>query len=212
MVAHYRPDRNRTILTTATLAWFDDGCCDVKYLDWWNDVSLNYTPGQAVDSGWRVDHRDLVIGHDATGELFQNAADRLMRYRYYPCHILQHTGDFDLGESRWLAVGDRIVQRVHLIRLFDRNILDVIGMVEVSKVVAEPRRFGFTYVTVATHVEQGEWTVEVSWQKDGTVILQMDAITRPVPDEPARNYRLMRWLQKRAHKQGMSHFKRSVLA
>jgi uncharacterized protein (UPF0548 family) len=212
LVGSFHPSQRKKSITTATLNWFDDGCCDVKYLDLWSDAPLSYSPGQANGPGWLVDRGEITIGRDDTGELFEKAADRLMRYRFYPPHILSPLGDFDLGEPRWAQVGDRIVQRIHLIRPFGLNILDVIGMVEVNQTIAEPRRYGFSYVTVATHVEVGQWSTEITWRDNGDVALNMTSVTRPASREPGRNHSLMRWLQKRAHRHGLINFKQSLLA
>ena len=198
-------------LTTAKLNWFDDGCCDVQYLDVWNDVAVSYRQGQPIDESWHVDQYKLSLGHDEDGRLFQNAADRLMRYQFYPDDVLSHVSDSGLWD-RWVQVGDRIVQRIHLFSLFGKPILDVLAMNEVSHVIAEPRRYGFTYVTVKGHVEQGEWSACLDWRDDGELILTVKAISKPVPAEPARNYGFMRALQKSAHQRGLQYFKQSVLA
>ena len=198
-------------LTTAKLNWFDDGCCDVKYLDIWNGTALSYQPGQAIDASWHVDSYELALGLDEDGRLFRKAADRLMRYQFYPPDVLSHVSDFGLW-NRWAQVGDRIVQRIHLFSLFGKPVVDVIAMNEVRQVITEPRRYGFTYVTVETHVEQGEWSACLEWASDNQLRLTVKAISRPTPEEPARNYNFMRTLQKSAHQRGLQYFKQLVLA
>jgi len=210
MTRRYRSSQNP--FTTAILNWFDDGCCDVMYLDLWHDVPVSYTSGQTISSDWHTDHYELAIGRDSSGSLFQKAADQLMRYRFYPPHVLTPLGDFDLDEPRWVQVGDRIVHRVHLIKIFDFNILDLIAMVEVSQTTSQERCYGFTYVTVATHFEQGEWSAHVVWEENDDVVIAVDAVSRPNPQEPGRNHQLMRSRQKRAHQKGLAHFKQTVLA
>ena len=197
------------LLTTATLTWFDDGCCDVKYLDEWHEVPLSYYPGQATTPDWHIDHHEKVIAHDPDGRLFPHAADLLMRYHFYPPHILSHVSTFSLG-GRWLEVGDRIVQRIRLLEVFGFSILSVVSMTEITEAIVEPHRCGFTYTTVATHVEQGEWAASITWQANGDIVLTLDAISRPNPQEPSRNYAFMRSWQQAAHQQGMSHFKQMV--
>lgn len=197
-------------LTTAKLNWFDDGCCDVKYLDIWNNTALSYQPGQPLDASWHEDNYELALGMDEDGRIFRKAADLLMRYQFYPHDVLSHVSDFGLW-NRWAQVGDRIVQRIHLFSLFGKPVLDVIAMNEVREVITEPRRYGFTYVTVATHVEQGEWTACLDWAPDNQLRLSVHAISRPTPEEPARNYSFMRTLQKSAHQRGLNHFKQIVL-
>ena len=206
------PRRRRlSFLTTATLTWFDDGCCDVKYLDEWHDAPLNYRPGQTITPNWHYDHHERVIAHDNKGRLFPHAADLLMRYHFYPSHILSHVSTFGL-EDRWLEVGDRIVQRIHLLRFFGRSILDVVSMTEITQTTIEPHRCGFTYTTVATHVEQGEWAVAVTWRTNGDLVLNLNAISRPIPQEPRRNLSFIRAFQRAAHEQGINHFQQMVTA
>jgi uncharacterized protein (UPF0548 family) len=199
------------LLTTAKLDWFDDGCCDVKYLDVWNNATPSYQPGQPVDDSWHVDEYELSLGLDEDGRLFRKASDLLMRYQFYPQDILSHVSDFSLWE-RWAQVGDRIVQRIHLFSLFGKPILDVITMNEVHNVIIEPRRYGFTLVTIQNHVEQGEWSACLEWQDDGELSLTIKSISKPISAEPARNYGFMRTRQKAAHQQGLQNFKQAILA
>ncbi len=196
-------------LTTAKTTWFDDGCCDVKYLDEWDGVPVNYWPGQAVGEGWHTDRYELNLGRDTSGRLFQIAAGRLMSYQFYPEDILQHVSDFGLNE-RWPRPGDRIVQRIHVCTLAGRPVLDVIGMAQIESVCDEPRRAGFRYVTVATHVEQGEWSAYVTWNEQDEVRLTVQAISRPVPEEPARNHKFIRAWQKKGHEQALARFQKEV--
>jgi len=182
-------------ITTATLNWFDDGCCDVKYLDLWNDVPLNYAPGQPIDENWHQDHFEHHIGHDLRGTLFETAASLLQQYEFYPEDIMAVIGDHNVYR-RQIEIGDRIVHRVHVFQFRGRPILDAIAMTEIVNVIDEPRRFGITYATVDTHVEQGEWTAKITWQKNNDVVLTIDSLSRPVPNEPVRNYKFLRSLKK----------------
>ena len=200
-----------SLFTTATLSWFDNGCCDVKYLDEWHNAPLNYYPGQATIPDWHRDHHEKIIAHDENGHLFHYAADLLMRYHFYPPHILSHVSTFSLAD-RWLATGDRIVQRIHLLGGYGRSLLDVVSMTKITQTIVEPHRYGFTYTTVATHVEQGQWSITVTWQPNGDILLTLDAVSRPIPQEPRRNHPFMRAFQKAAHLQGISHFQQMVTA
>ena len=192
-------------ITTATLNWFDDGCCDVKYLDLWNDVPLNYQPGQPTDSNWHNDHFEKHIGNDTSGKLFKTAVSLLKQYEFYPKDIMAVIGDHNVYR-RHIEVGDRIVHRVHVFQLRGWHILDAIAMTEVVHVIDEPRSYGFTYATVDKHVEQGEWTAVVKWKNNNAVVLEIDSLSRPVPNEPTRNYNFMRSLQKQAQLRGLEHF------
>ena len=197
------------LFTTATVSWFDDGCCDVKYLDMWHSVPLSYEPGQVIDNSWHHDCHEVVIGRDVDGDLFPKAADHLMRYHFYPPHIMTHVSHSSLA-NRWLQVKDRIVQRIHLLFTPKIPILNVISMTEIVAVIDEPTCKGFTYATVATHAEQGEWSISVRKQANADILLTMKAISRPVPTEPRRNHRFMRAFQKQAHQQGLQYFQQLI--
>jgi uncharacterized protein (UPF0548 family) len=197
------------LITSATLSWFDDGCCDIKYLDKWQNAPLSFTPGQVTDTNWYSDSYEKVVLSQATDSLFQQAADLLLRFQFYPKQILSSTGDFDLDQRR-LRRGDRIVQRIHVLRLMRRAILDVIAIAEITAVVNEPRRVGFSYATVFPHVVQGEWQIAAVWDKSGDLRLKVDSILRPDPTEPNRNHRLIRHFQRYAHQQGLNQFTRII--
>jgi uncharacterized protein (UPF0548 family) len=117
----------------------------------------------------------------------------------------------DFGrEGRWARVGDRIVQRLHIVQLGVFAVVDVLTLNEITAVVAEARRKGFTYTTTHCHAEVGEWTAVVEWGETGEVALTMSAISRPGP-------RMVRWahgwarqLQLRAHRLGLQTFARLV--
>jgi uncharacterized protein (UPF0548 family) len=193
------------LITSATLSWFDTGCCDVKYLDEWQTVPLSFTPGQVTDSSWYSDSYQKVIMPQASAHAFQRATDLLFRYQFYPQQILSFTSDFK-RERRRLRVGDRIVQRIHLFHLWGRVVLDMMSMVEVTAVIDEPRRAGFSYVTVSPHVAQGQWQFSLNWRESGDLHLSADVVLRPNPAEPAGNHSLIRFYQRRADQQGLAHF------
>jgi len=196
--------------TTAYVTWLDDGCCDVKYLDIWAKTACTYRPGQPVGESWFVDEYTVTLGLDTGGNLFSRAADALMRYQFYPPDVMQHTSDFGLWE-RWVQIGDRILQRVHVWQLWGKPLLDVLGLTEIADVVNEPRRVGFTYVTVAPHTAEGEWSAYLEWKEDDRVTLRIKSISRPRRGEPARNHAWMRKLQQRAHRRGLAYFQQLVL-
>ncbi len=158
-----------------------------------------------------VDHHEVAIARQADAEMFQRAADLLMRYQFYPSDVMSHVSHFSL-QDRWAQPGDRIAQRIHVWWRNGRSLLDMIGMSEIYDVVADERRAGLTYVSTAPHAEQGEWSVRVTWADNDDIVLAIRAISRPNPQEPKRNHRFMRALQKRAYKRGISHFRQLVIA
>lgn len=193
-----------SILTTAKLNWFDNGCCDVRFLDIWQSVPLNLSMNEVGESHWHHDHHEMVLGHDLNGQLFQKAAYHLLRYHFYPHTVMKATSDFGLN-GRCARVGDRIVQRIHLVRLFGRPIVDVMTMTEVTQVINTPRHAMLAYATVANHITQGQWCASVEWRDDGMVLLTMSAVSRPAPQEPKRNAAYFRAFQKQANLYGIAY-------
>jgi len=210
--ADVKGDAWMKLFTTAVTEWFGDDCCDVKYLDMWHEAPRSYIPDQVVDQSWHSDHDEIVVAKNADGRLLQKAANLLLHYQFYPQTTLSHLGDFDLGNGRAMRVGDRIVQRIHVLQLFGYVLLDVIGIIEISQITSEPRCKGFTYVTVAPHVEQGEGSAHIYWRDNDDLVLIITSISRPVSQEPARNHAFIRAYQKKVRQAGITQFKKLLLA
>lgn len=192
-------------LTTATLNWFNDGCCDVRYLDEWSKEPLSFHRDAVSGSDWVNDAYEQRIGPDKTGQLFKLASTLLLTYRFYPKNMMSHTSDFGLND-RLATIGDRIVQRIHVLRLLKQPLLDVIGLTEVTHVTNTARCASLTYATVRPHAVEGEWSAIVERRDDETLWLTVKATSRPKPSEPRRNHAYLRAFQKYAHEEGMRHF------
>lgn len=199
-------------LTSATLSWFDDGCCDVIYLDIWQEMAVSFIPPAHLDKSWQKRQQQTWLGQDESGALFRHAADLLMRFQLYPNGMASQFGDFDLGDGRWLQPGDRIVQRFHVWRLWGRPLLDVVGLVEIRKVVLEPHRVGYDYVSVSPHPLEGQWSVYLTWQGNGELRLETASLSRPSAREPAHNHQRIRRWQEQLLQAGVSHFQQMVTA
>jgi uncharacterized protein (UPF0548 family) len=195
----------------AKFSWLGMGSKDdQRLLDEWRDAPLAYKPGQTVDSTWHSDHHEEIITSSATPEQFARARDLLLRYQFYPLSIMHHVSDFS-RENRLMRPCDRIVQRIHGFRVLGFALMDGITMNEVTNVIDEPRRVGFTYITTTAHAEWGEWSAQVDWREDGALILTIDAISRLADHMPQAMAPRARRLQLQAHHQGVEAFKNAVL-
>jgi uncharacterized protein (UPF0548 family) len=183
---------------------------DDRLLDEWRTAPLTYKPGQTLDSSWHTDHHEEIITPGATPQHFARARDLLLRYQFYPLLLMHHVSDFS-RENRLMRPGDRIVQRIHGFRILGVPFVDGITMNEVTDVIDEPRRAGFTYITTSAHAEMGEWSARIDWQPNGALILTIDAISRLAYHMPEAMSSRSRKLQLRAHHQGMESFKQMVL-
>lgn len=196
----------RVILQPLSLGRKDDE----RLLQEWRNAPLTYTPGQTIDSSWHTDHHQEMITANGTAQQFARARDLLLRYQFYPLSLMHHVSDFS-RENRLMRPGDRIVQRIHSTTVLGIPLLDSITMNEVTAVIDEPRRVGFTYITTAAHAELGEWSALIVWRDDGAFILTIDAISRLAYYMPNWLAPRSRRLQLRAHDLGMESFKNAVL-
>ncbi|NDJ54955.1 MAG: DUF1990 family protein [Chloroflexi bacterium] len=180
------------------------------YLEAWRDAPLTFDPDQDIDERWKTDHYEDIIASDPDGSLFRFAVDRLMRYRFYPPSVMTSVSDFS-EEGRWMRPGDRLVIRVPALNAIGLPLYTVFAMNEISEVVAEERHAHIAYITTAAHVERGEWRAALDWQKDDTLALQVDVISRTRGDVPLAHPAIVRRLQLRAHNLGMRHLRQQIL-
>ena len=191
-------------------SWFGNPKQDAIYLEQWRSAPLTYTPGQPIDQYWNVDRYEVLLGVDPSGQLFKRAARVAMRNRFYPPQVMANTSDYQLA-NRDVQLGDRVLQRIHLLTLGQQAVLDTLTLNEITEVIDEPRRKGFTYTTTTVHSEVGEWSPTVVWRENGEVILIIEIVSRSRPGSPRLSARLMRWLQLRAHHLSILNF-RSLLS
>jgi uncharacterized protein (UPF0548 family) len=187
-------------LTTATLDWFGRTTDDL-WLNLWREMPASFHPDQPPDPTFHRDYHQITIARNCTQAQFDHAADHLMRYHFYPRRVMTHTSDFSLNK-RWAQPNDRILQRI---RPF-HPLVDIITMSQIHTTMTHPRKVGFSYITIATHCELGEWGIELHWLENNDLQLTMNSLSRPAYDEPRRNYPIMRRIQKWAHRQGIAHF------
>jgi len=159
----------------AAVSLLSTGHNDEHYLETWRNAPPTFQRGQAVDKSFNNDTKRQTIGTDSSGKLFVAASDLLLRYQFYPPTVMQHIADFSL-KNRPMEEGDRLVIRVHVIRLFALNIVDAVAMNIVSEVVYEPRLTKIAYMTTAVHTEVGEWQAVLEWLADNRVVLTASAL------------------------------------
>lgn len=197
------------ILDATRWEWLPRPADDHFYLRRWRYVPVNYVRGIETDTSWHVDHYEKVLGADADGQLFQCAAQRLLHYQFYPLDLIEPVSDFG-QQGRSMQLGDRIVQRIHVLRLGSWRLLDFLAASEISEVIDEPRRKGFAYVTTRGHSELGEWVAKVEWQADDTTKLTVHAVSKFSEIVPKFARFIARRLQKHAHQRGLANFAQAV--
>jgi hypothetical protein len=186
--------------------WFNRGReQDAQTLLAWRGAPVTYDPDQVVDHHWNADHYEIVLGRDASGDLFERAALLTLANQFYPPDVMVSTSDFSL-EKRPVRVGDRVLQRIRLFQIAGRPVFEAMMLNEITAVAQEPRRAGFTYTTTAIHSEIGEFSPAVVWRDDGEVVLVIDVVSRPLPGVSGLARWFMRRMQLRAHRLSIQSF------
>ncbi len=191
----------------AILVWFGRGQRnDAQYLEKWRDTPLTYSPGQETDENWNADRYEVVLGVDSSGALFQRATRLALNNLFYPPEVMSAVSDFSLV-GRPLQAGDRVVQRIRVFQYRGIPILEALTLNQITEVIQEPRRAGFTYTTTTAHAEIGEWSPTVEWRENGEVVLVISVVSRFRPGASSISRRLSRRLQLRAHKVSIQNFR-----
>lgn len=187
--------------------WFGAGLeQDAQVLKAWHEAPLTYDPDLEIDHNWNVDRYEVILGHDTTSALFDRAARLALHNQFYPHEVMVSVSDYGL-ENRAVQVGDRVLQRILVAQLGGLPILELLTMNQITQVINEPRRAGFTYTTTAAHAEIGEWSPMVEWRENGEVALVICVVSRSRPGAPAWSRSVSRRLQLRAHRISIENFK-----
>lgn len=195
-----------TYPNTSAARWFGRATADDQYyLNAWRDAPQTYSAGQEFGPDWNADHYEVVLGVDHSGDFFRQAAQLVLKNKFYPPDVMHVVSDFG-NEERPVAAGDRVLQRIHLLQFVGYPVFDVLTMNEITEVIDEPRRAGFTYTTTAAHSEIGEWSPLVVWRENGEVALVIDVVSRTRPGMPRPLQKFSRRMQLRAHRLSIIHF------
>jgi uncharacterized protein (UPF0548 family) len=188
--------------------WFGRGRLDdPQYLDLWRGVPLTYSAGQDLDDNWNVDHYEVILGSDKTGALFQRAAQLTLNNQFYPAEVMVTSSDYG-RENRQVQPGDRVLQRIRLFEIARKPVLEALTLNEITEVIREERRAGFTYTTTAAHSEIGEWSPVVEWRDNGDVVLVIGVASRARPGASLLSRSFTRRMQLRAHRLSIANFTR----
>jgi uncharacterized protein (UPF0548 family) len=184
----------------AVSIWFGHGRqFDAHLLSTLKEAPLTYSAEQELDHNWNVDHYEIILGYDTTGDLFRRAVRQTMNNQFYPPEVMVTTSDFGL-ENRPVRTGDRVLQRIRIFMLGKLPLLEVLTVNEITQVIQEERRAGFTYTTTSAHSEIGEWSPIVEWRENGEVVLVISVVSRSRPGASEYTKRFTRRMQLRAHK------------
>lgn len=180
--------------------WFNHNrALDTQMLQAWRGVPLTYNPDLVIDHHWNADHYEIVLGKDTSGNLFNRASMITLMNQFYPPDVMVTTSDFG-NMKRPVRLGDRVLQRIRIFQVAGHPVFEVLTMNEITEVIQEARRVGFTYSTTSIHSEIGEWSPKVEWRDNGEVVLVIDVVSRVLPGTSAIARWFTRRMQLRAHK------------
>jgi uncharacterized protein (UPF0548 family) len=190
----------------AISVWFGLGRQkDAQYLQKWRSAPLTYSPEQEIDENWNVDRYEVILGQDSSGALFQRAAQLTLHNQFYPPEVMTTVSDFGLI-GRSVQPGDRVLQRIRIFQYRSLPILEALTMNEITAVIQEPRRAGFTYTTTSAHTEIGEWSPVVEWRENGEVALVIQVVSRSRSGSNRFSRAFSRRMQLQAHKLSIRSF------
>lgn len=198
-----------TELTRSVVQILGSSRSDADKLKAWYNAPLSFRVDQAADDSFQADSKEGVLGPDPDGMLFQMAAHLLLTYQYYPPEVMNTLADFDL-EQRTMQPGDRILLRIHVLRLGSLNIVDALALNRVVEVREQPREVEIAYATTTRHSEVGIWRANLSRGADDLVRIRVSAESKPAAYVPFPVKWVARSLQKRAWRLGMAHFIRQA--
>ena len=186
--------------------WFGKGQKeDAQYLQAWRDAPVTYSSDDINDVSWTADQYEVILGQDSSGALFNHAVELTLCNRFYPREVMSVVSDFSL-EGRTVRVGDRVLQRIALLEYEGRPLLEILTMNQITEVIQEPRRVGFTYTTTSVHSEVGEWSPRVEWRENNEVVLVIEVVSRANTRGLPFIQQRIRQKQLRAHQLSIQHF------
>ena len=154
-----------------------------RFLEAQRRLQPTYLPDQSA--GFKVDRARVHLG---TGErAFLAACEALSQWRTFP------PGWTEIVPARApISVKQDVVI---LARVFGLWWLNACRISTVTDEAGASRRFGFTYVTLPGHIEQGEEEFLVEWDPEDQVWYQIRAVSRPRYWLARVAYPLTRWAQ-----------------
>lgn len=187
------------------LVWFKQDVELYKMLELWRDEQSNYDPQEPKNSSWFVDEFSVPLGTASDDRVFERAAIRLLRYKFYPTSVLHAAATF-IRERRAPRPGEHIVQRVKVIP----GLVDAVTMNIVTDVCDEPNRCGFRIVTSNQQYEKGEWSAYITRTESGDVSLDVKVVSKPATPLPFISSSFARALQRRAHRLALTSFSEAI--
>jgi uncharacterized protein (UPF0548 family) len=157
--------------------------------------SFSYAPllgtKKAQIEGYDNDFAKAKIGKGASD--FAKAKAKIYAWEMFPSAWTKI-----MPEQQPIAVGTTVAMFARFGGLWWRNACRIIYVID------EPRRFGFAYGTLPSHVERGEELFLVEWLDDDSVEYSIKAFSQPRHVLAKIAYPVMRLLQAKFRKDSMN--------
>ncbi len=171
-----------------------------RFLAEQRQLPLTFHSGMVA--GFSVDHARVLLGQ---GEADYRAACQAIRqWRMFPREWTEVS-----PESDALSVGENVAVAARAFGVWWLNACRIVSLTDETH---PARRFGFTYVTLPGHVEQGEEEFLVEWDADDRVWYQIRAVSRPRYWLVWLAYPLARRLQSQFRRDSMQSMQDAVRA
>jgi hypothetical protein len=154
-------------------------------------------PTRDVEGGLFRDNKHFDLGAD-TPERFVLLADRLLRYTFYPPHVMRHHTTF---EGRHAVVGDRIGMTLYVDLFPGFAPIALPATTEVFQVEDTPDRASIGYLATTRHYGKGAWVATLT-RESGRLKLTITSRMTPLHPLALAGLPIYRWYQKRAHRLG----------
>lgn len=146
----------------------------------WQERTTTYQPGdEEKTDGWKHDQweRSLLVPGIAVSTVFAQARARIISMDILPSDILEYTAQWNI-EGRLPQENDLIFQRMHLVRLSNIRLIDVLSATRIGKVIDEPQYFALQYIATKGHPERG-FSVYTLQQQAKSVLFTIRTISQP---------------------------------
>lgn len=125
----------------------------------------------------KLNEKTMTIEIDTNKNLTDLNTDFFFDYKIFPDNIMTFLTQWNY-EKRKMQIGDTIVQQAFIppFRHFSQKI--IFG-VRINDIINEPTRIGFSYETIAGHVEKGKSIFTIEKIDSGNTIFKIHTFSKP---------------------------------
>jgi hypothetical protein len=125
----------------------------------------------------KLTEKTTIVLIDTSKELGDLDKDFFFNYKIFPPRIMTYLTQWNF-ESRQMTVGDTIVQQA-FIPPFPQCSQKIIFGVRINRIINDSARIGFSYETLAGHVEKGMATFTLEKTGEKKIIFKVQTYSTP---------------------------------